>query len=215
MNIRQPTARARIASAALLAVMAATACSSAPASAPPVAVPDGYPTEYPTPERLPHTEADVRFMTDMMHHHGQALLMAGWATTHDAGPAVRTMAERILVSQQDEIALAAAWLRARGEPVPDVDPAHMMHAAHPVDMPGMLSADELAQLDRARGAAFDQLFLTFMIRHHQGALDMVNALFGSWGSAQDEDVFRFASDVYADQLDEIQRMELMLAELEA
>src|SRR5690606_29149552 len=133
MNIRQPTARARIASAALLAVMAATACSSAPASAPPVAVPDGYPTEYPTPERLPHTEADVRFMTDMMHHHGQALLMAGWATTHDAGPAVRTMAERILVSQQDEIALAAAWLRARGEPVPDVDPAHMMHAAHPVD----------------------------------------------------------------------------------
>ncbi len=200
--------------AVLLAVLV-SACSSAPPAPPPVAVPEGYPTEYPTAERLPHTPADTRFMTDMMHHHAQALLMAGWAATHDAGRGVRTMAERILVSQQDEIALAAAWLRARGEPVPDVDPAHMMHAAHPMDMPGMLSPEELAQLERARGTAFDRLFLTFMIRHHQGALDMVNALFASWGSAQDEDVFRFASDVYADQLDEIQRMELMLAELDA
>lgn len=78
-------------------------------------------------------------------------------------------------------------------------------------MPGMLTDEELAQLDKARGSEFDRLFLTAMIRHHQGAITMVDQLFGTSGAGQDEVVFRFASDVYADQTTEIERMQKMLA----
>jgi uncharacterized protein (DUF305 family) len=77
-------------------------------------------------------------------------------------------------------------------------------------MPGMLTDDEMAALDRARGPEFDRLFLTGMIKHHQGAIDMVDVLFKSYGAAQDETVFKFASDVYADQSIEIDRMTEML-----
>jgi uncharacterized protein (DUF305 family) len=80
-------------------------------------------------------------------------------------------------------------------------------------MPGMLNADELAQLDDARGAEFDRLFLTFMIRHHQGAITMVEELFRAPGAAQEEEIFRFASDVNSDQLAEIDRMTQMLEQL--
>jgi uncharacterized protein (DUF305 family) len=86
----------------------------------------------------------------------------------------------------------------------------MPHYAH---MPGMLTAEQLAQLDQARGAEFDRLFLTFMIRHHQGAITMVEKLFGSHGAAQDEIVFKFASDVHVDQITEIEFMSDMLAAL--
>ena len=82
---------------------------------------------------------------------------------------------------------------------------------HKMLMPGMLSEAELAQLDKARGPEFDRLFLTFMIRHHEVALTMVDTLFKSYGAAQDEAVFRLASDIYADQLAEIERMQIMLA----
>jgi uncharacterized protein (DUF305 family) len=85
--------------------------------------------------------------------------------------------------------------------------------AHEMLMPGMLTAEELAQLDKSRGTEFDRLFLTFMIGHHEGALVMVDKLFGSNGGAQDETVFRLASDVYADQTTEIDRMQKMLAAL--
>ena len=82
---------------------------------------------------------------------------------------------------------------------------------HEMLMPGMLSDEEMAALDKSRGAEFDRLFLQGMIRHHQGAIDMVNVLFKSFGAAQDETVFKFASDVYADQGIEIERMTEMLA----
>lgn len=158
-------------------------------------------------------------MSGMIPHHAQAVLIAGWAPSHDAGRSVRILAERIVVAQRDEIVLMQRWLRDRDEPVPAADATHfrmtMNGMEHDMLMPGMLTDAELAQLDRARSAEFDRLFLTFMIRHHEGALTMVDDLFGSYGAAQDEVVFRFASDVYADQTTEIDRMLLMLDDLAA
>ena len=84
---------------------------------------------------------------------------------------------------------------------------------HAMLMPGMLTDAELAQLDRARGVDFDRLFLTFMIRHHEGALTMVEQMFASPGAGQDDIVFKFASDVFADQSTEIDRMQKMLEAL--
>ena len=84
---------------------------------------------------------------------------------------------------------------------------------HEMLMPGMLTDAQMKQLDRPRGAEFDRLFLTFMIQHHRGAVTMVKELFGTYGAAQDETVFKFASDVNVDQTTEIARMQKMLAAL--
>ena len=81
---------------------------------------------------------------------------------------------------------------------------------HDMLMPGMLNDEEMAALDKSRGPEFDRLFLIGMIKHHKGAIDMVNDLFHAYGVAQDDDVYKFASDVYADQSTEIARMEKML-----
>ena len=145
----------------------------------------------------------------------QAVLIAGWAPTHGASQSLQALCERIVVGQRDEIALASRWLRERNEAVPQTDTAHAMMPGmdHSKMMPGMLTAEQLAQLDAARGAEFDRLFLTFMIQHHQGAITMVNALFAAQGGGEQEVVFRFASDVYADQTTEIDRMQRMLAAL--
>lgn len=188
--------------------LTANACARPAATAETRARPIGIPS-------LPHTAADVHFMSGMIHHHAQAVLIARWAPTHGASAELQRLAERIVVGQNDEIALMQNWLRDRGEPVPDGTPGPMKMKMdgmeHEMLMPGMLTADQLAQLDRARGAEFDRLFLRFMIQHHEGAITMVNELFGSPGAGQDEVVFRFASDVYADQTTEIDRMEKMLA----
>jgi uncharacterized protein (DUF305 family) len=154
-------------------------------------------------------------MTGMIHHHAQAVLMAGWAPTHGASQAVRAMCERIVVGQRDEIVLMQRWLRERDEAVPEADAAYDMMPGmdHSRMMPGMLTTEQLAQLDRARGPEFDRLFLTFMIQHHQGAITMVDQLFGSQGAGEEEAIFRIASDVYADQTTEIDRMQKMLAAL--
>lgn len=164
--------------------------------------------------RLQFTAADVRFMTGMIPHHAQAVLMAGWAPSRGASPAIRILCERILVAQRDEIATMQQWLRDRGQPVPDGDPEHQMHGMdHTQLMPGMLTAVQLRELDQARGVEFDRLFLRFMIQHHEGALVMVDELFASSGAAQDEDLFKFASDVHADQTTEIEHMTVMLQAL--
>src|SRR5438094_6507441 len=101
-----------------------------------------------------YTPADVRFMSGMIYHHAQAVLIAGWAPSHDAGPSVRTLCERIVASQKDEIALLSRWLADRHEVVPHPELEHLMMAGMAMDsthmMPGMLTADELQQLDRAR-----------------------------------------------------------------
>jgi uncharacterized protein (DUF305 family) len=164
--------------------------------------------------RRDYTVADVHFMTGMIYHHAQAVLIAGWAPTHEAGPSLRALCERIVVGQGDEIVLMQRWLRDRHEAVPDVSGQHtaMPGMDEPTLMPGMLSPDQLAELDRAKGREFDRLFLTFMIQHHRGAITMVNQLFGR-GAGEQEKVYRFASDVFADQTTEIARMQKMLAAL--
>jgi uncharacterized protein (DUF305 family) len=162
-----------------------------------------------------YTDADVRFMQDMIAHHAQAVVMARWAGTHQARSDVKVLAERVDVSQRDEIALMQRWLRERRERVPEVEHALAGHAMphNGALMPGMLSAAQLARLDSARGAAFDHLFLTSMIQHHQGALAMVRQLFAAPGAAQHSSVYRLASDIEADQSTEIDRMQRVLRTL--
>ncbi|MGZ8379866.1 MAG: DUF305 domain-containing protein [Gemmatirosa sp.] len=182
--------------------------------------------------RLPYTAADVRFMSAMIGHHSQAIAMARLAPTHGASDEVRTLAARIANAQRDEIATMQQWLREREKPVPPADTtvaaSAAAHAGHPsadsgqagherhgshANMPGMLTPAQLQQLDAARGAAFDRLFLTLMIQHHRGAVSMVEELFASDGAAQNEMVFKLASDVNVDQITEIARMEQMLLAL--
>src|SRR5262245_3227971 len=166
--------------------------------------------------RLPYTDADVDFMAGMIPHHAQAVVMAGWAPSHGARADVAVLCERIVVAQRDEIAMMQTWLGDRGQFVPDAaSTRHRMKmngVEHDMLMPGMLTDEEMAALDGARGPEFDRLFLVGMIKHHQGAIDMVDVLFKAYGAAQDETVFRFASDVYADQSTEIDRMNKMLEE---
>jgi uncharacterized protein (DUF305 family) len=166
--------------------------------------------------RHPYTEADVDFMSHMIGHHAQALVMAGWAPTHGASPSVRTLAERIINGQQDEIASMQRWLRGRGKDSSSATSVHAMHEVHAMPemlMPGMLTETQMTELDQARGGEFDRLFLTYMIQHHKGAVTMVKDLLGTYGAAQDETVFKFANDVSVDQSTEIDRMERMLATL--
>ena len=169
--------------------------------------------------RYPYTEADIRFMSGMIHHHAQAIKMAQWAPTHGASPAVVRLTERIINAQADEITLMSNWLSARRQPVPTPNPEGMTHTMggeqHVMLMPGMLSAAQMKELDAARGEEFDRLFLTFMIQHHRGAVSMVRELFAAHGAGQDETVFKFASDVEVDQTTEINRMFEMLFALGA
>jgi uncharacterized protein (DUF305 family) len=166
----------------------------------------------------PYSDADINFMTGMIPHHAQALIMAGWAASHGAREDVAILCGRILVGQRDEIGLMQSWLRDRGLPVPDATSTRMkmkmvmdgVEMEHDMLMPGMLTDEEMAALDKARGPEFDRLFLLGMIKHHQGAINMVDELFKAYGAAQDDAIYKFASDVHADQSIEIERMRWML-----
>ncbi len=161
-----------------------------------------------------YSDADIDFMTGMIPHHAQAVIMAAWAPTHGARSDVGILCERILVGQTDEILSMQAWLGDRGLPVPDAKSTRMHMKMNGVEhdmlMPGMLTDEEMADLDKARGAEFDRKFLIGMIKHHQGAIDMVNDLFKAYGAAQDDTIYKFASDVFADQSIEIGVMQKML-----
>lgn len=192
--------------ACLFVITLGAGCASAPRS--------GLHATPPGLGRLPYSDADVDFMAGMIPHHAQAVVMAGWAPSHGARQDVAILCERVVVGQRDEIAMMQDWLRDRGQTVPDAAATRhrmkMNGVEHDMLMPGMLTDEEMAALDRARGPAFDRLFLMGMIRHHQGAIDMVDVLFKSYGAAQDETVFKFATDVHADQSIEIDRMTEML-----
>ena len=199
------------AAAGLLAAALSAACGSAPAK-------QGL---HPTPPGLgqyPYSDADVDFMSGMIPHHAQAVIMAGWCESHGARKDLAVLCGRIAVGQRDEIAMMQGWLRDRGLLVPDATSTrHHMKMPngmeHDMLMPGMLTDEQMAALDRARGSEFDRLFLEGMIRHHQGAIDMVDVLFKAYGAAQDEVVFKFANDVQADQSVEINVMKDMLEQV--
>lgn len=187
---------------AVAGVAPLTGCARAPVAVQPA----------PAPAETPATAARnavVRFMQGMIGHHAQALDMSRLVPTRSSHPSVRLLAERIDVSQKDEIALMRRWLERRGHSVPD-DDAHV-HAAmgHGDLMPGMLTQAQMEQLAAVRGTAFDRLFLQQMIRHHEGALHMVSQLLAT-NRNLDAETFRFVSDVDADQRGEIQRMQSLL-----
>ncbi|HSK19478.1 MAG TPA: DUF305 domain-containing protein [Longimicrobiales bacterium] len=211
--------------AALLAPIVLPACSQATASpaatAPaPTAADEEFEAIFRArmdSARTRYTDADVHFMTGMIHHHAQAIEVSRMVPGRGASQPVQTLAARIINAQQDEIATMQRWLRNRDQPVPELhitDTGVMVHGAdHAMHMPGMLTPEQIRQLDAARGAEFDRLFLTFMIQHHRGAVTMVRELFAMDGAGQDEEVFKFASDAQVDQATEVARMELMLSEM--
>lgn len=173
--------------------------------------------------RSRYTQAEVDFMTGMIGHHAQALIMSGMAPENAGSNAIRILAARIINAQNDEIATMQRWLRTRGEPVPEVHidglnlmvhipgQDHDMAGGHDhAMMPGMLTRAQLEELAAARGAAFDRLFLTYMIQHHEGATSMVDDMFATDGAGNDEDAFRLATDINVDQETEIARMRRML-----
>lgn len=162
--------------------------------------------------RVQYRPADVKFMQGMISHHAQALEMAALLPSRTNREDMRLLGQRIDVSQADEIKMMQVWLRDRGQVVTDLDTHHRHHDASL--MPGMLTKDELARLEAATDQGFDRLFLEFMIKHHEGALIMVQALFSSPGAGQETEVFSFASDVVSDQRMEIYRMLLMLGSME-
>jgi uncharacterized protein (DUF305 family) len=200
--------------ALLLPLLIAAACATAPVQQDARTADAATPSQSDT-RRPPagYTPADVRFMQGMIGHHAQALVMTALVAERTSRQDFALLAERIEVSQKDEIAQMQRWLRDRSEEVPSPD-AHV-HAAmgHGELMPGMLTQQELDALRDARGVAFERLFLQLMIRHHDGALVMVRQLFDSPGAGREPEVFIFASDVDADQTAEIQRLRRLLDSL--
>jgi uncharacterized protein (DUF305 family) len=153
------------------------------------------------------TEADVRFMQGMIAHHAQAVAMTRLAATAGANPRVLKLAQKIDLSQAGEIVLMQEWLREYNQFVPDTS------AWRTMTMHGMLTATEMAQLAAAKGGEYDRLFLTFMIRHHEGAIQMVKELFATPRAGQEVDINVFANDVESTQSAEIALMRQMLFDL--
>lgn len=214
-NTQPRLAAARLVVAAVVATLAAGAVAAPAAAQASAAAQAAEPAFSP---------ADLHFISGMIVHHAQAVLMAGWAPTHGASPAVRELCARIAVSQRDEMATMERWLRERHQALPDTSPSASLAATAampgmamagggPAMMPGMLTREQLVQLDSAHGPAFDRAFLTGMIQHHRGALTMVADYVNQPAAGEDTFVFQFASDVNGDQTAEIDRMSRMLAAL--
>jgi len=200
----------------LLAAVAGAACRTAADRQGPPIVQPGAPGESSrviAPEKaidlshVQHTAADVRFMQGMIGHHAQALDMTALLRSRTSREDMRMLAQRIELSQADEIKMMQRWLEVRRQEVTSV---HAHHAHGAILMPGMLTEEEMGRLAAAKGAEFDRLFLEFMIKHHEGALIMVQQLFSTPGAGQEAEIFSFASDVDADQRIEIERMREML-----
>ena len=190
------------------------ACAGAnpPSSVTPA--PDSVPmARAPEKARVGYTGDDVRFMQGMIGHHAQAIVMADMVKSRTSREQMHLMAERITISQRDEIAFMERWLKTRGEEVPPADAHHHAAMGHGALMPGMLTQAELDTLAKASGTEFDKLFLQYMIKHHEGALSMVRELFTKPSSGQQPELFVFASDVDADQSAEIKRMRALLSQL--
>lgn len=161
------------------------------------------------PDGAPYVAADVEFMQGMIAHHGQAIHMSRMAEAHGANPRLLRLATKIDQSQVAEIRIMQAWLRSNGQEAPDSSSWRNMM------MPGMLTAAQLQELDKAKGVTFDRAFLQLMIQHHEGALKMVKDLFATPRAGQEIDVNVFANDVVTVQTAEIGVMRQMLQQLPA
>jgi uncharacterized protein (DUF305 family) len=162
----------------------------------------------------PRSSADVQFMQGMIMHHAQAVEMTALIASHTENKDLRLLGARISHSQSEEIKFMTRWLETRGEPtslaMPEMPGMDM--SKQPMLMPGMLTPKQMEALNNAKGAEFDQLFLTGMIQHHNGALIMVKDLFDTAGAGQDAELFNFATDVDSGQRAEIRIMQTMLRE---
>lgn len=156
-------------------------------------------------------------MQGMIVHHAQAVEMTALIESRTENENLRLLGARISQSQSDEINFMKRWLEVRGEslsmPVADMSDMDMSDmSSHNHLMPGMLTAEQMDALRKAKGAEFDRLFLTGMIQHHNGALKMVKDLFGTAGAGQDAELFNFATDVDSGQRAEIKIMQTLLGE---
>jgi uncharacterized protein (DUF305 family) len=210
----------RLVGSLLLTATSLTACQTMPSTqaGAPVVVTMGRPGEASTSApmstaakgvTLPYAKGDVTFISGMITHHAQAIEMVNLLKSRTESESMRMMALRIEVSQNDEIAWMRRWLDERKQPQPSEHAHHMPGGM----MPGMLSDADIAKLAAAKGPEFDRLFLEGMIKHHMGALIMVEELFNAPGSAQQADMFDFASHVDSDQRMEISRMTQMLKDM--
>jgi uncharacterized protein (DUF305 family) len=159
------------------------------------------------PKGALYTKADVEFMQGMIAHHSQAIVMSRMAESHGANPQVLKLSNKIDQSQVPEIRIMQAWLQRNNQFVPDTS------SWHNVTMSGMLTPEQLKELDAARGVAFDRAYLQMMIQHHAGALRMVDDLFNSSLAGQEVDVNVFANDVVTAQTVEIGIMQKLLSQL--
>ena len=155
------------------------------------------------------TAADIKFMQGMIGHHAQAVEMVALIADRTADPSMKMLGLRIQLSQEDEMKMMRKYLSERGATVPG---PHSHHEPGGF-MPGMLTKEEMTQLANAKGVEFDRLFLMGMIKHHGGAITMVEELFKTPGAGQEGGIYAFASDVVADQNMEIDRMGAMLKEI--
>jgi uncharacterized protein (DUF305 family) len=200
----------------LLGILAVPAAlkSQSPPLAPVTATPAAVAKARADSIRRPYTKADIEFVSGMIHHHAQAILMARMAPTHGAARSIQVLCARIINAQQDEIRLMQQWLVERGQPLQEPNPHGMSMAMggmqHEMLMPGMLTRAQLASLDSARGPQFDLLFVQSMIQHHAGAVGMVKTMFAVPGAGQDETIFKVATDINVDQSTEIARMNKIL-----
>jgi uncharacterized protein (DUF305 family) len=200
-------------------------CAQQSESQEPVIVQPGAPGQ-PTKTLLPSTRAtlpprsskDIEFMQGMIMHHAQAVEMTALIELRTNNKEIRLLGARISQSQSDEMKFMKRWLEIKGEPLSSPSqemPSHNMSSHHDVlshhkMMPGMLTPKQMDALRKAKGAEFDQLFLTGMMQHHNGALMMVKDLFETAGAGQDAELFNFATDVDSGQRAEIKIMQSML-----
>jgi uncharacterized protein (DUF305 family) len=160
-----------------------------------------------------YVAADAEFLRGMIAHHAQAIAMSVLVPSRTRNAPLNSLAERILVSQKDEIKMMRRWLLEHGTDAPDPLAHPQQHDHGSMDhglMPGMLTAEEMAALAAATGTEFERLFLAGMIKHHEGAITMVTGLYHTPGAAQDLAVYTMATDIEADQRAEIARMRALL-----
>jgi len=157
-----------------------------------------------------HVPADAEFVRDMIVHHHQALDMTALATDRTDSDDMRLLAQRISETQEFEIDLMRRWLEERGEPLPGTIHGKWVHHD---GMAGMASPGQMAALADAESEAFDRLFLELMIRHHEGALIMVDELLATERGGKEPQLFMMLSHIDADQRAEIARMQRMLDQL--